>query len=103
MDQSQQSTAIVTGASSGVGLYAAKALADRGWHVVMACRNLPKTEKVAKDVGMADGTYTIMKLDLASLDSVHSFVTEFRASGKTLDSLVCNAAVNLPQIGRAHV
>jgi len=96
MDQSQQSTAIVTGASSGVGLYAAKALADRGWHVVMACRNLPKTEKVAKDVGMADGTYTIMKLDLASLDSVHSFVTEFRASGKTLDSLVCNAAVYLP-------
>ncbi|MEM9978255.1 MAG: SDR family NAD(P)-dependent oxidoreductase, partial [Cyanobacteria bacterium P01_D01_bin.2] len=96
MDPSQQSTAVVTGASSGVGLYAAKALADRGWHVVMACRNLPKTEKVAKEVGLAKDSYTIMKLDLASLDSVRSFVNEFRASGKTLDSLVCNAAVYLP-------
>ncbi|MGD1950644.1 MAG: protochlorophyllide reductase [Leptolyngbyaceae cyanobacterium] len=96
MDQSQQSTAVVTGASSGVGLYAAKALADRGWHVVMACRNLPKTEKVAKEVGMPDGSYSIMKLDLASLDSVRGFIKDFRASGKTLDSLICNAAVYLP-------
>lgn len=96
MDQSQQSTAVVTGASSGVGLYAAKALTDRGWHVVMACRNLSKTEQVAKEVGMPAGSYTIMKLDLASLESVRSFVNEFRASGKTLDSLVCNAAVYLP-------
>ena len=59
MNPSQQSTAVVTGASSGVGLYAAKALADRGWHVVMACRNLPKTEKVAQEVGMAKGSYAI--------------------------------------------
>ena len=33
-------TAIVTGASSGVGLHATRALTDRGWHVVMACRDL---------------------------------------------------------------
>ena len=30
-------TVLITGASSGVGLFAAKALVDRGWHVVMAC------------------------------------------------------------------
>jgi len=36
---------IGTGASSGVGLYATKALVDRGWRVVMACRDLAKTER----------------------------------------------------------
>ncbi|NJK41566.1 MAG: protochlorophyllide oxidoreductase, partial [Acaryochloridaceae cyanobacterium SU_2_1] len=40
MAQQSKSTVVITGASSGVGLYAAKALALSGkWHVVMACRN----------------------------------------------------------------
>ena len=81
---SQESTVIVTGASSGVGLYAAKALAERGWHVIMACRNLPKTEKVAEQVGIPKDKYSIIHLDLASLDSVHQFVKDFRATGKSL-------------------
>ena len=92
----QESTVVVTGASSGVGLYAAKALSDRGWHVVMACRNLSKTEKVAKEVGIPQDKYSVIHLDLASLDSVHQFVQDFRATGKSLDALVCNAAVYLP-------
>ncbi|MEM9506570.1 MAG: protochlorophyllide reductase [Cyanobacteria bacterium P01_E01_bin.35] len=92
----QESTVIVTGASSGVGLYAAKALADRGWHVIMACRNLPKTEQVAKQAGIPQDKYSMIHLDLASLESVHQFVRDFRATGKSLSALVCNAAVYLP-------
>jgi protochlorophyllide reductase len=89
-------TVIVTGASSGVGLYAAKALAKRGWHVVMACRNLEKAEAAAQEVGMQSDQYTVMHLDLASLNSVRNFVDKFRASGMALNALVCNAAVYLP-------
>ena len=96
MKQTQKSTVIVTGASSGVGLYAAKALAKKGWHVVMACRNLEKTQKVAKEVGMSSDEYTIIHLDLASLKSVRQFVEDFRKTGKSLDALVCNAAVYMP-------
>ena len=81
MVQEQQSTAIVTGASSGVGLYAAKALAERGWHVVMACRNIPKTEKVAQEVGMNKDSYSIIHLDLASLDSGASVCLRFSCYG----------------------
>ena len=91
-----QKTVIVTGASSGVGLYAAKSLANRGWHVVMACRNLEKTRNAAKEVNIPQDNYSIIKLDLASLDSVRDFVNDFRATGKQLDALVCNAAVYLP-------
>ncbi len=96
MEPPRKSTVAITGASSGVGLYAAKALAQKGWHVVMACRDLPKTEKAAQTVGMPQESYTIMHIDLASLESVREFVKDFRASGKPLDALVCNAAIYMP-------
>jgi protochlorophyllide reductase len=91
-----QHTVIITGASSGVGLYAAKALAARGWHVVMACRDLVKAEQAAQSVGMSLDSYSIMQIDLGSLASVRKFVEEFRSTGRSLDVLVCNAAVYLP-------
>ena len=98
MTQHRQSTVVVTGASSGVGLYTAKALAARGWHVVMACRDIPKTEKVAQEVGIPKESYTILPIDLGSLASVRQFVDKFRATGKPLDALVCNAAIYMPLI-----
>ena len=91
-----QKTAIVTGASSGVGLNAAKALTNRGWHVVMACRNLEKTSQAVKEMGIPQASHTVIKLDLASMASVRKFVDDFRATGRALDSLICNAAVYLP-------
>ncbi|CAA9584870.1 Light-dependent protochlorophyllide reductase [uncultured Synechococcales cyanobacterium] len=98
MGQHQKSTVVITGASSGVGLYAAKALGQRGWHVVMACRDLAKAQKAAQLVGMPLDSYTIMSIDLASLESVRQFVQDFRASGRSLDALVCNAAIYMPLI-----
>jgi protochlorophyllide reductase len=99
MENNRKLTVVITGASSGVGLYAAKALAQTGhWHVVMACRNLEKAETAAKTVGMPQDSYTIMHIDLGSLDRVRQFVQNFRASGKSLDALVCNAAIYMPLI-----
>jgi protochlorophyllide reductase len=93
----QKQTAIITGASSGLGLNAAKALAATGeWHVVMACRDFLKAEQAAQKVGMPAGSYSILHLDLSSLESVRQFVQNFKASGRRLDALVCNAAVYLP-------
>ena len=96
MEQNQKSTVIITGASSGVGLQAAKALAQTGWDVVMACRDLAKSQAAATALEMPKENYTIMLLDLADLESVRQFVQNFRASGKSLNALVCNAAVYLP-------
>lgn len=89
-------TVIVTGASSGVGLYAAKALVERGWHVIMACRDVNKGQNAAVDLNFPQGSYTVMLLDLASLESVKRFVNNFRVLGRPLNALVCNAAVYLP-------
>ncbi|KAL0724091.1 hypothetical protein Bca4012_038690 [Brassica carinata] len=93
----RKGTAVITGASSGLGLATAKALADTGkWHVIMACRNFLKAEKAAKSVGMSKEDYTVMHLDLASLESVKQFVDSFRRTERSLDVLVCNAAVYQP-------
>ncbi len=96
MTQLQKPTAIITGASSGVGLYATKALIKRGWYVIMACRDIPKTETAAKALGFPSDSYKILPIDLGSLQSVRRFVTDYRSSGLPLDALVCNAATYMP-------
>jgi protochlorophyllide reductase len=98
MVQDRQSTVIITGASSGVGLQAARALAQKGWHVVMACRDLAKAETAAQSVGIPKGSYTTLHIDLGSLESVRRFVQNFRATGRSLEALVCNAAIYMPLI-----
>lgn len=96
VQEQQKPTVIITGASSGVGLYGAKALADRGWYVIMACRNVGKAGVAAQAVGMPPGSYSIMQIDLGDLESVRRFAREFQASGRQLTALVCNAAIYMP-------
>jgi protochlorophyllide reductase len=91
-------TVIMTGASSGVGLYATQALVARGWHVVMACRDLAKAERVCRELGIARDRVTPMHLDLGSLAHVRAFTAAFAATGLHVDALVCNAAVYLPRL-----
>ena len=97
-DASRPRTAIVTGASSGVGLWATKALVQRGWHVIMAVRDTAKAEREATRIGIDLARTTRLHVDLGSLASVRRFVDAFRASGHALDALVCNAAVYLPRL-----
>lgn len=96
MAQDQKSTVVITGASSGVGLYAAKALIKRGWYVIMACRNLDKAEKAARELNFPKDSYKVLHIDLGSLDSVRQFVNDFRATGRSLEALLCNAAIYMP-------
>eukprot|EP00527_Entomoneis_sp_CCMP2396_P005372 CAMPEP_0198137734 /NCGR_PEP_ID=MMETSP1443-20131203/1195_1 /TAXON_ID=186043 /ORGANISM="Entomoneis sp., Strain CCMP2396" /LENGTH=430 /DNA_ID=CAMNT_0043799261 /DNA_START=244 /DNA_END=1536 /DNA_ORIENTATION=+ len=90
---------VVTGASSGLGLWCAKALADSGRHfVVLAVRDVEKMKKVAKEMNFPEGSYVAMKLELGSLQSVRDFVANLKAfkSTRRLTNLVCNAAVYRP-------
>ena len=98
MAQPHPNTVIITGASSGVGLYATKALCKRNWHVVMACRDLKKAETAAQSLGLKPENYTVMHIDLGSLESVRQFVADFRQTGRSLEALVCNAATYLPRL-----
>ncbi len=91
-------TVLITGASSGVGLFATKALADRGWHVVMACRDIDKARRAQAALAIPDQAVTHLQVDLADLESVDKLVASFHASGRPLDALVINAALYQPRL-----
>ena len=88
--------AIITGASSGVGLYTAKALLKRGWKVILAVRNEQKMLQAAELHGFQSNQFEIWQIDLGDLTSVRFFIDRFQKSGLELNALVCNAATYLP-------
>ncbi|MBV8274668.1 MAG: SDR family NAD(P)-dependent oxidoreductase, partial [Verrucomicrobia bacterium] len=46
MDQTETQTAIITGASSGIGLGVTRALLERGWQVVATSRAISKSKEL---------------------------------------------------------
>ena len=64
----------------------------------MACRDLKKAETAAQSLGLKPENYTVMHIDLGSLESVRQFVADFRQTGRSLEALVCNAATYLPRL-----
>ncbi|MFD7688942.1 oxidoreductase [Streptomyces sp. NPDC059781] len=86
-------TALVTGGSGGLGLEVARALAERGAHVVLACRSTARGRAAAARIG---GSTEVVRLDLASLDSVRRAADEVRRRHRRLDLLVNNAGVMFP-------
>ena len=100
--QAAPGTVLITGTTSGVGLYAAKSLFQRGWRVITANRDPLKAAKAAIQVGMParnDRQIKHLRMDLGDLESVRSFVNElFNLLEEPLDALVCNAAVYLPRL-----
>jgi NAD(P)-dependent dehydrogenase (short-subunit alcohol dehydrogenase family) len=88
-------TILITGANSGLGVRSAEALAARGAHVVMACRNSAKAESARLGVAaVATGPApTVVSLDLSDLASVRSAAAEIDGSVPHLDVLMNNAGV----------
>ncbi|KTE24492.1 MULTISPECIES: oxidoreductase [unclassified Sphingopyxis] len=88
---------LITGANAGLGFEAAKVLAARGAHVVLACRDAGRAE-AAMDLirdEMPAATLSFQPLDLADLDQVREAAKAVLA-GPRIDVLVNNAGVMIP-------
>lgn len=88
-------TAVVTGANSGVGFHTASGLADRGVHVVMACRNMDKaaSAKTRIESEVAGASLEVMEIDTASQASVRGFAEAYKGKHDRLDLLINNAGI----------
>jgi NAD(P)-dependent dehydrogenase (short-subunit alcohol dehydrogenase family) len=88
---------LVTGVSAGIGVETARALAAHGAHVIGAVRDLAKAERatahVRSSVAARGGSLELMRLDLASLNSVRACADALAATGEPLDAVIANAAV----------
>ncbi|KAJ6883079.1 short-chain dehydrogenase TIC 32 [Populus alba x Populus x berolinensis] len=83
-------TAIVTGASSGIGAETARVLALRGVHVVMGVRNLEAGRAVKEAIvkGNPNAKLDAMDLDLSSMASVKKFAEDFKSLNLPLNLLI---------------
>jgi NAD(P)-dependent dehydrogenase (short-subunit alcohol dehydrogenase family) len=94
---------LVTGASAGLGVETARALAAHGAEVVGAARDLTKaktaTAPVRADVANG-GSLELVELDLASLASVRACADALVANGKPFDLVICNAGVMATPSGK---
>ena len=97
----QGRTAVVTGANSGIGFEAAAVLAQRGAVTVLACRDTGKAERAAARLSATapQAKVSVVRLDLASLDSVRAAAEQIRASHERLDLLINNAGLMMPPRG----
>ena len=89
-------TAVVTGASSGIGAAIARALGALGWSVALGARRTELLQEVAKGVETAGGRAFAHALDVSDAASIDTFFTATEAALGAADVLVSNAGVGVP-------
>lgn len=90
-------TALITGASRGIGAATAKALAAAGAHVILVARKVKSLELIEDTIHAAGGTSTIAPLDLMEPDAVPRLAAAIAGRWDTLDIMVL-AAAYLPEL-----
>ena len=85
-------TALVTGASKGIGAATAIALAAEGAHVILTARDVRGLEAVEDTIHDAAGSSTIAPVDLTEQDGIQRLGSAISGRWDTLDILVISAA-----------
>ena len=93
-------TALVTGATDGVGRVVARELAKQGWRVLVHGRDRPRGEALVHEIERAGGRATFLAADLASLAEVRRLADEVRKATDRLDLLINNAGIGTAGAGR---
>jgi NADP-dependent 3-hydroxy acid dehydrogenase YdfG len=88
-------TAIVTGASSGIGAATALELAKQGFHVALGARRVERLRELAARIEAAGGRAFAHYLDVAQPDSIDAFWAAAESGLGPIDVLVNNAGMSI--------
>jgi NAD(P)-dependent dehydrogenase (short-subunit alcohol dehydrogenase family) len=89
----KERTALVTGATDGVGRVVARELAKQHWRVLVHGRDRGRGEALVQEIEKAGGNATFLAADLASLAEVRRLADEVRKQTDRLDLLINNAGI----------
>ncbi len=89
-------TALITGASSGLGADFARQLAGRGCHLILAARRAEALQALKQEI---EGRYavrvSVYPMDLAGPEAPQQLYSQVQAAGQSVDVLVNNAGLGL--------
>lgn len=93
MADSTRRTALVTGATDGVGRVVARELGKQGWRVLVHGRDRKRGEALVREIEQTGGAATFLAADLASLAEVRRLADEVRRATDRLELLINNAGI----------
>ena len=99
MSTAEQRSVLITGASSGIGLEAAKILLARGDALTVVCRNAQRAERIRTDLS---GSVDICIADLADLASVAKAIEQLRHHEMPFDARAQSANARSGGCSRCH-
>jgi NAD(P)-dependent dehydrogenase (short-subunit alcohol dehydrogenase family) len=86
-------TALITGATDGVGRLVAKQLGAKGFRMLVHGRSRERGESLVREIAAAGGTATFLQADLASLADVRKLADQVKAKTPKLELLINNAGI----------
>jgi len=92
VSESARPLALVTGASSGIGLELAKQFAEHGYDLIVAAENVELDDAV-EELRALGGAVAPVSVDLTRRADVERLVAAYRGSGRALDAAALNAGV----------
>ncbi|MCB0166360.1 MAG: SDR family oxidoreductase [Anaerolineae bacterium] len=95
MKSLQGNTALITGASRGVGTYIARTLAEKGMKLVLVARSAGELQKVAADLRSRGSQVVTIPADVEQSDQLYALVERAEAESGGIDVLVNNAALEI--------
>jgi NAD(P)-dependent dehydrogenase (short-subunit alcohol dehydrogenase family) len=93
MSDGRQRTALVTGATDGVGHVVAKELGRQGWRVLVHGRNRERGETLVHEIEQAGGKASFLAADLSSLAEVRGLAAAVKKTTDRLELLINNAGI----------